>query len=84
MNISDGGMLVLVDAQVQQAFPEAASIKLCLLDSINPEIVFAGRVARNDDQGLGVRLLDYEFRGARYPLSELRRQWFMSQADFVS
>ena len=84
VNISDGGMLLLVDAMVQQAFPEESSIKLCLLDSINPEIIFAGRVARNTGHGLGVHLLAYEFDGEPYPISELRRQWFMSQADFTS
>ena len=81
VNISDSGILLLVDALVQQAFPSEAVLKLWLLDSINPEIAFSARVVRNDDHGLAVSLFAYEFHGASYPLNELRRQWFMSQSD---
>lgn len=84
VNISDNGILLLVDALVQQAFPSQAVLKLSLLDSINPEIAFRARVVRNDDHGLAVSLLAYEFRGVSYPLHELRRQWFMSQSDLFS
>lgn len=84
VNISDSGMLLLVDALVQQAFPAEAVIKLSLLDSINPELAFRARVVRNSNHGLAVKLLSYEFRGNAYPLSELRRQWFMSQSDLSS
>jgi hypothetical protein len=84
VNISDSGLLLLVDALVQQAFPVEARIKLSLLDSLNPEIIFSADVVRNNDHGLAVKLIDYEFRGKRYPLGELRRQWFMSQKDLSS
>ena len=84
VNISDSGILLLVDALVQQAFPAQAVVKLSLLDSLNPEIAFTARVVRNSDHGLAVNLLAYEFRGVSYPLKELRRQWFMSQSDLSS
>ena len=84
VNISDSGILLLVDALVQQAFPEEAVVKLSLLDSINPDIAFRARVVRNDDHGLAVTLLAYEYKGILYPLNELRRQWFMSQGDLSS
>ena len=84
VNISDTGILLLVDALAQQTFLAEAMIKLSLLDSINPEIVFTARVVRNTDHGLAINLLGYEFRGESYPLSELRRQWQMSQVDLSS
>jgi len=84
VNISDSGMLLQLDALVQQAFPSEATIKLCLLDSISPEIAFTGRVVRNTEHGLAVRLLAYEFRGNVYSLRELRRQWFVSQSGLPS
>lgn len=84
VNISDTGILLLVDDLVQQAFPEDAVLKLYLLNSINPDIAFTARVVRNNDHGLAVNLLAYEFRSIIYPLNELRRQWLMSQDDLNS
>ena len=81
VNISDSGLLLLVDALMQRVFPEASVIRFSFLDSINPEIVFTSRVVRNSEQGLAVQLLAYEYQGTTYSLDELRRQWFMSQRD---
>ena len=81
VNISDSGMLLLVDALVQGAFPVEAKMKLSLLDSISPEIVFSALVVRNNHHGIAVKLTGYEFQGDDYPLNELRRQWFMSRPD---
>lgn len=81
VNISDSGMLLLVDALIQRAFPVEAKMKISLLDSINPEIAFSARVVRNNHHGIAVQLTGYEFRGDYYSLSELRRQWFMSRPD---
>ncbi|MFO7603652.1 MAG: PilZ domain-containing protein [Gammaproteobacteria bacterium] len=81
VNISDSGILLLIDALVQRAFPVGSTLRFSLLDSISPEIIFSARVVRSTEQGLAVQLLAYEYQGAAYPLHELRRQWFMSQRD---
>jgi len=81
VNISDTGILLLIDALAQQTFFAESVVKLSLLDSINPEIMFSARVVRNTDHGLAIQLVGYEFQGESYPLSELRRQWQMSQRD---
>jgi len=72
-DISDGG-LYLTAGRLPPFMP-GATVQLQLLDSLNPAIVFNARVARGDDRGLALEVIDYELGGGNFPVDTLREQW---------
>jgi len=81
VNISDTG-LKLHCADLPK-LPRGAHIGLQMLDSANPGIIFNTRVIHMNDTEIGLAIVDYEFNGVRYTLSELRRQWHISRHDLI-
>jgi len=72
-DISDGG--VYLTGERLPPFMPGATFQLQLLDSVNPAIVFNARVARGDDKGLALEVIDYELGGDSYSVDVLRDQW---------
>jgi hypothetical protein len=79
INVSDTGVFLRLSNLPK--IPRGAHIALQMLDSANPGIVFNTRVIHSTESGLGVAIVDYEFKGTRYTLDELRRQWHVSKTD---
>lgn len=72
-DISNGGTFVVL--QQGKGFPVGARLKLRLVDSAAPGIVFNAKVMHRNREGIGLMFLDYEQGGTRYELGELRRVW---------
>lgn len=82
INVSDTGVYMRLSNLPK--IPRGAHIGLQMLDSANPGIIFNTRVIHSSESGLGVAIVDYEFKGTRYTLDELRRQWYVTKTDVNS
>ncbi len=75
MDISDSGVFItLKDCPI---LPLGSHVNLQFVDSASPELLFNAKVVRQTRKGVALKLVDYEFRGGRYGLKELRDQWGM-------
>jgi len=72
-DISNGGMFVVL--QQCKGFPVGARVRLRLVDSAAPGIMFNAKVVHRTGEGIGLMFLNYEQDGARFALTELRRVW---------
>lgn len=72
-DISDSG--VFVETNPVPNLPTGSHIKMNLLDSPQPGIAFNMKVARVTSEGLGLKFIDYEIDGERYPIEMLRQQF---------
>lgn len=72
-NISDGG--VHVTLEILPPVQRGAELKMVLLDSRNPDIVFNCEVVRVEEQALALAIIDYESGGQTYAIRDLRQQW---------
>ncbi|MFP3874005.1 MAG: PilZ domain-containing protein [Thiohalophilus sp.] len=69
-DISDGGVFVMTDTTLPLG--EGEYLKMVLPQSRSPDIVFNMQLVRIESDGLGLMFLDYEFRGQRGTMQELR------------
>lgn len=67
--ISDTGMFVHV--QDLPRLPKGAHLRVQLLDSAQPEIIFNTRVVRINEEGMGLVFVDYELDGERHEMEKL-------------
>ena len=72
-DISDSGVFVEVTDKLR--LPVGAHVKLQMLDSALPEIVFNMKVERTDDEGIALSFVDYELNGQRHPIAALKHTW---------
>lgn len=71
-DISDTG--VFVELKDKPQLPVGSHIKMQMLDSAMPEIVFNVKMERSDEDGIGLSFVDYELDGQRYPMDALRKK----------
>ena len=69
-DISDGGVFVATDSPLPLG--EGEYLKMVLPQSRSPDIVFNMQVIRIESDGIGLMFLDYESRGQRGTMQELR------------
>ncbi len=69
-DISDSG--VFVELKNKPQLPVGAHVKMQMLDSAMPEIVFNVKMERSDEDGIGLSFVDYELNGQRYPIESLK------------
>lgn len=69
-DISDSGVFVMTDTILPLG--EGEQLKMILPQSLSPDIVFNMQVMRVESDGLGLMFLDYESRGRRGTMQELR------------
>jgi hypothetical protein len=72
-DISDTG--VFVELSEKPRLPVGAHVKMQMLDSAMPEIVFNMKVERTDDEGIALSFVDYEHDGQRHALATLKTTW---------
>lgn len=70
-DISDSGVFVELKSKPQ--LPVGAHVKMQMLDSVMPEIVFNVKMERSDEDGIGLSFVDYELNGQRYPIDSLKQ-----------
>ncbi|NNF96436.1 MAG: PilZ domain-containing protein [Halobacteria archaeon] len=70
-DISDSG--VFVELKNKPQLPVGAHVKMQMLDSVMPEIVFNVKMERSDEDGIGLSFVDYELNGQRYPIDSLKQ-----------
>ena len=70
-DISDSG--VYVELRDKPKLPVGAHVKMQMLDSVMPEIVFNVKMERSDEDGIGLSFVDYELNGQRYPMETLKK-----------
>jgi len=73
-DISDGGVLVLIGGELSK-LQVNDEVKLIFLDSGDVDVVFNMDVVRSNNDGLGMKFLNYEKNGEVYPISNLRDIW---------
>lgn len=78
-DISDRGLFVL--SSNLPHLPKGAHINLQFMDSANPELLFNTRVVRMFEQGIGLVVVDYEYKGQRFKLQTLKKQWELASHD---
>lgn len=71
-DISDTG--VFVELRNKPQLPVGAHVKMQMLDSAIPEIVFNVKMERSDEDGIGLSFVDYELNGKRYPMESLKKK----------
>lgn len=71
-DISDTGLFVELKDKPQ--LPVGSHIKMQMLDSAMPEIVFNVKMERSDEDGIGLSFVDYELNGQRYPMDSLKKK----------
>jgi hypothetical protein len=69
-DISDTG--VFVELTDKPRLPVGAHLKMQMLDSALPEIVFNMKVERTDDEGIALSFVDYELDGQRHSMTSLK------------
>lgn len=72
-DISDGGLFITI-----QPVPDVKpgdEVKLLLLESANPGVIFTMRVIRKEQQGLGLQFESFEEGGRKGSIRELRKRW---------
>jgi hypothetical protein len=72
-DISDSG--VFVELTNKPHLPVGAHLKLQMLDSALPEIVFNMKVERTNDEGIALSFVDYELDGRRHAMASLKNNW---------
>ena len=70
-DISDSG--VFVELREKPNLPVGAHVKMQMLDSAMPEVVFNVKMERSDEDGIGLSFVDYELNGQRYPMESLKK-----------
>ncbi len=70
-DISDSG--VFVELKEKPRLPVGAHIKMQMLDSAMPEIVFNVKMERSDEDGIGLSFVDYELNGQRFSMTDLKQ-----------
>lgn len=71
-DISDTG--VFVELKDKPQLPVGSHIKMQMLDSAMPEIVFNMKMERSDEDGIGLSFVDYELNGQRYQMESLKQK----------
>jgi len=72
-DISDSGIFVELTDKLR--LPVGAHVKLQMLDSALPEIVFNMKVERTDEEGVALSFVDYELDGQRHAIVALKNNW---------
>jgi hypothetical protein len=72
-DISDSG--VFVELTDKPRLPVGAHVKMQMLDSALPEIVFNMKVERTIGEGIGFSFVDYEHDGQRHAMATLKDIW---------
>lgn len=72
-DISDSG--VFVELTDKPRLPVGAHVKMQMLDSALPEIVFNMKVERTTEEGIAFSFVDYEHDGQRHGMATLKNIW---------
>ena len=72
-NIADGGVYVRLDSPLNVR--EGSSIKMVMLDSKNPDIIFNTKLLRIEKGGCALEILSYEDAGQVQAIGDLRKVW---------
>lgn len=72
-DISDNGVFVELTDKLR--LPVGAHVKMQMLDSALPEIVFNMKVERTTGEGIGFSFVDYEHDGQRHAMATLKNFW---------
>lgn len=79
VDISDSGLFVY--SEEIPRLPKGAHINVQFMDSANPDLLFNTRVVRMYENGVGLVVVDYEFKGQRFKLQTLKKQWDIASRD---
>jgi len=77
-DISDTGVFVALTTD-KPRLPVGAHVKMQMLDSALPEIVFNMKVERTVDEGVALSFVDYELDGQRHAMPALKTKWTKSR-----
>ena len=72
-DISNGGIFVI--APPENDLPAGSELKMQLLDSSNPDVVFNMQVVRHDKAGMGLLFINFEAKGELYDMKKLNQFW---------
>lgn len=72
-NISNGGIFVIVPPE-NELSPDS-ELKMQLLDSSDPDVVFNMQVVRHDKAGMGLMFINFEANGELYDMKNLNQFW---------
>lgn len=72
-NISNGGVFVIVPPENE--LPQGTELKMQLLESSDPNVIFNMRVVRKDKAGMGLMFINFEANGEQYDLNKLNQFW---------
>lgn len=72
-DISNGGIFAIVQPEHEIAVGE--ELKMMLLESSDPNVIFTMKVMRHDKGGMGLMFLHFEVDGQEYELKNLNKFW---------
>ena len=72
-DISNGGIFVIVHPENE--LPAGSELKMQLLDSSDPDVVFNMQVVRHDKAGMGLMFINFEANGELYDMKNLNQFW---------
>lgn len=72
-DISNGGVFVIVAPENE--LPAGSELKMQLLESSDPNVVFNMEVIRHDNAGMGLMFSSFEANGELYEMKNLNQFW---------
>ena len=72
-NISNGGIFVIAPSSIDLS--PGSELKMQLLDSSDPNVVFNMQVVRHDNAGMGLMFVNFEAYGEIYEMKKLNLFW---------
>ena len=72
-NISNGGVFVIVPPEHE--LPQGSELKMQLLESSDPNVIFNMQVVHHDKAGMGLIFINFEANGELYELKKLNQFW---------
>lgn len=72
-DISNGGIFVIVQPEHEVAVGE--QLKMTLLESSDPNVLFNMKVVRHDKGGMGLAFINFEVDEQQYEMKHLNQFW---------
>src|SRR5210317_465590 len=72
-DISNGGVFVIV--QPEHEIDIGGKLKMVLLESSGPDVLFNMQVMRHDKGGMGLMFLNFEVDGEKFEMKKLNKFW---------
>lgn len=72
-DISNGGVFVIVQPEHELGVGEL--VKMALLESSDPNVLFNMQVMRHDKGGMGLMFINFEVDGQEYEMKNLNKFW---------